>query len=402
MKKNFKKKKLKNGITILFEKRDVPVVSIAFAFQQGGVNEAEKEKGISHFIEHLMYKGTPKRDSKKIAEEIEKNGGIMNGFTSEQVTAYWCKIPSKKVDVAFEVLGDMVKNSLFKQEDIEKEKKVILEEIKMWQDNPRMHVFDQIHKLMYKKPFGIPLIGTAKRIKSITRKEILEKFQSVYTPNNLILSVVGNVDFGKLVKFAEQNFGNKKENNKFIKIIPKNGERIEKRKGIDQANLVFAYHVPTTKDKRSYAARILTTLMGEGMSSRLFWEIREKRNLAYSIKGDSSISKKFAYNLIYVGTTKEAVNEVKKIIIDEFKKVSETLTEKELDEIKEQLIGNYHISMEDSQAQMINLLAYEVDVDNAEEYYDFEKKIREVKLKDVKNLAKQASKKYSFFALVPY
>ncbi len=138
--------------------------------------------------------------------------------------------------------------------------------------------------------------------------------------------------------------------------------------------------------------------MAEGMSSVLFHEIREKRNLAYAVKGDAEISKDYAYNLIYIGTTKENVELVKKIILEEFKKLAREFTEKQLKEVKEQIIGNFHISMEDSQSQMVNLLSYELE-GNAKEFYDFEKNISNVKLKDVKNLAKM--KKYSFLALLP-
>ena len=183
-----------------------------------------------------------------------------------------------------------------------------------------------------------------------------------------------------------------------FKIKKKNKIKIEKRKGIDQANLVFAYHVPLARDKKSYAAIVLGTSMAGGMSSRLFSEIREKRNLAYAVKEASIINRDYSYNLIYVGTMKENVEKVKKIILEEFKKVSESLDEKELSEVKEQIIGNYHISMEDSEKQMVKLLMYEIDGD-AKEFYDFEKNIRAVKLEDVKNLAK--IKKYSFFALIP-
>ncbi|MBU2496763.1 MAG: insulinase family protein, partial [Nanoarchaeota archaeon] len=151
-------------------------------------------------------------------------------------------------------------------------------------------------------------------------------------------------------------------------------------------------------DKKSDAAKVLATLMAGGMSSRLFSEIREKRNLAYAVKGDSIITKDFAYNFIYVGTMKENVEQVKKLILEEFEKVAKNLSEKELKEVKEQLIGNFHISMEDSQTQMANLLFYEFE-GNAKDFYDFEKKIRKVKLEDVKKLAKL--KNYSFFALVP-
>ena len=398
MKFEFKRKVLKNGMTLVFEKRDVSVVSVAFAVRYGGINEDVSEKGIAHFIEHMFYKGTPKRNSKKIAEEIERKGGELNGFTSEVLTAYWCKMPSKYLGVALDVLGDMVKNPKFDEKELEKERKVIFEEIKMNRDNPSRHVFNEIEKTLYTEPFNIGTLGTFETVESINRKKMVEKFKEIYTPNNLILCVVGDCKFEEVVEFAEKNFGNEKNKVPTQKFNLKNESKIEKRKGIDQANLVLAYHIPLAKDKKSHDAKVLSCLMAEGMSSRLFSEIREKRNLAYAVKGDSAITKDFAYNFIYVGTMKENVEKVKELILEEFEKVAEGLGEKELEEVKEQLIGNFHISMEDSQTQMVNLLFSEAE-GNAKDFYDFEEKISEVKLEDVKELAKL--KDYSFFALVP-
>jgi len=398
MKFEFKRKVLKNGMTLIFEKRDVPVVSVAFAVKYGSINEELSEKGIAHFIEHMFYKGTSKRNARQIAEEIEKNGGELNGFTSEIITAYWCKMPSKHLKVALDVLSDMVKNPKFDEKELEKERQVIFEELKMYKDNPRLYVFDEIQKSLYDGTMGIPVIGTYETMNKINRKKMLEKFKEIYTPNNLILCVVGSANFNEIVEFAEKNFGNQKSKIPQQKFGIKNKIKVEKRKGINQANLVFAYHVPLSKDKKSDAAKVLSTLMAGGMSSRLFSEIREKRNLAYAVKGDSIITKDFAYNFIYVGTLKENVEKVKKLILEEFEKISRDLGEKELKEVKEQIIGNYYISMEDSQTQMVNLLFYEIE-GNAKNFYDFEKKIKEVKLEDVKNLAKL--KNYNFFALVP-
>jgi predicted Zn-dependent peptidase len=398
MKSEFYRKILDNGMTILFEKRKVPVISVALAVKCGALNEEESEKGISHFIEHMLYKGTKKRTAKKIAEEIESRGGDLNGFTDELITAYWCKMPSKHLKVALEVLTDMIKNSVFDKKELEKERKVIFEEIKMRKDNPRIYVMDKIHSFLYEKPFGINVIGTYESMNSIKRDKLLKRFKEVYSPNNLILAIVGDADFSEIVEFAEKNFEKRRGKVKKIKVISRNEIQSEKRKGIDQANLIFAHHVPLSSDKKSYSAIILNTLMAGGMSSRLFNEIREKRNLAYAVKGDSEITKDFAYNIIYIGTTKDKIEEIKKIILQEFEKVSKNLTEKELQKIKEQIIGNYSISMEDSQTQLVNLLSYEIDGD-ARKFYDFEKDILAINLKDVKNLAK--IKDYSFFALVP-
>jgi predicted Zn-dependent peptidase len=400
MKSTFQRKALKNGMTVILEKRNLPVVSVAFAVRNGGVNEKEEEKGISHFIEHMLYKGTPTRDAKKIADEIEKRGGELNGFTSEEITAYWCKIPSRHLNIALEVLGDMVKNPLFEEKELEKERNVIFEEIKMYHDNPRMHSMDEIQKLLYNGTMKINLAGTFETMNSITRDKLLSKFNQVYTPKNMILCVVGDADFNSLVKFAEKNF--KKERGKISleEFQLENGSKIEERTGIDQASVIFAYHVPLAKEEKSYSALILSSLMADGMSSRLFSEIREKRNLAYAVKGESNINKTFAYNSIYVGTMKKNVNKVKELILREFGEVANSLREGEVNQTKEQLIGNYQISMEESQQQMVNLLSYELQ-GNAKDFYNFEKKILKVKLEDVKKLASEAKSNYSFFALVP-
>lgn len=398
MKKNFKKKILKNGLTILFEKRDLPIITIIFAVRNGTANESAKEKGISHFIEHMLYKGTKNRTYLQIAEEIEKKGGILNGFTSEETTAFWCKLPSEHLNVGLEVLTDMFKNSIFDSKEFEKERKVILEELKMNKDNPRRYVLEKIMGHLYENPFGKN--DDEKTMNSITRKELLERFEEVFQPDKIIICVVGDANFGEIVSLTEQKFGDKKGKVKTFEIRQKNYSSVENRKGIDQANLIFGFHVPKSNDTKNYAASILNELMAGGLSSRLFVEIRQKRNLAYSVNGISDIGKEFGHNLIYVGTKKEHIGEVKEVILKEFEKILGEFDESELNKIKTKIIGNYRISMEDSSEQAMNLLKHEIIL-NAESFYDLEKKIKSVKVEDVKELAKKAIKKHSFFALIP-
>lgn len=385
-------------MTVILEKRDLPVVSVAFAVRYGGIHETLKERGIAHFIEHMLYKGTKKRTAKQIPEEIEKNGGVLNGFTVDTLTAFWCKMPSSKLNVALDVLSDMVKNPLFDAKEMEKERKVIFEEMKMYHDTPHLYVLDKIQELLYENPLGTSLIGTHESMNSIDRKKMVQNYSKVYNPRNLILCVVGDANFDHLVMFAEKTFGKEKGNVIKQRIRLKNSQGVEKRKGIDQANLVLAFHSPLSTDKKVHAAAVLIAMMAHGLSSRLFQEIREKRNLAYSIDGNIQENKDFSYSHISVGTMKENVEKVKKLILDEFDKVSKELTEKELEASKQQVLGNYEIAMESSTAQMNQLLMFEID-GNAKDFYEFEKKIKAVKLKDVKDLAK--IKKYSFFALVP-
>jgi len=398
MKSILQRRVLKNGMIVLFEKRDLPIISIAYAVRYGGINEDLDEKGIAHFIEHMLYKGTSKRNSKQIAEDIEKKGGIMNGFTDEAVTAFWTKAPSKYTFEILDVLTDMVKNPVFDEKELEKERKVIFEEMKMRRDNPRAFVLDEIKSFLYEEPFGPALIGSVKTMSSIDRKKMIEKFKNVYNANNLIFVAVGDGDFEKLCGYLEKNFSKSGGKIGLPSVKLKNEIKIVKRKGIDQVNLVFAYHSPLSGDKLNYASEVLSVLMAEGMSSRLFSEIREKRNMAYAIMGDSTSEKDYGYNLIYVGTTKENVDKVKELILKEFESVSKSLSEKELNSIKEKIIGNYLVLNEDSQNRLLFLLMSEIN-GNFNEVLNYEKNISNVKLEDIKRLAK--IKNYSFLALVP-
>lgn len=345
----------------------------------------------------MLYKGTKNRTSKQISEEIEKNGGILNGFTEEELTAYWCKMPSSKIKIGLDVLSDMILNPLFDRKELEKERQVIFEEMKMRKDRPDIFVMDKIQSFLFTGNLSLDLIGTEKSMSSITRDILIKKFSQAYSSNNLILCVVGDSNFKKLCEYCEKTFPKTKKSITEPKIGIKNKKSLLQRKGIDQANMVFAFHIPKATEKLNYAAQVLNCIMAGGMSSKLFQEIREKRNLAYAVKGSSNSGRRFGYNYIYIGAKKENIEKIKEIILDEFKKLS-NLKEKELSQAKEQLIGQSKISREDSQGQMVDLLYNEI-IENAKKSYDYEKNIKKVKLSDVKKLSK--IKDYSFLALVP-
>ena len=392
----FHRKRLDNGLIILFEKRDGPVVSLATSVKFGAQYESEKIKGISHFIEHLVFKGTKNRSVEEIPREIESKGGVLNAFTGEEITAYWNKMPANHFELGADVSRDLVLNPLFEKTALERERKVILEEIKMYHDNPSTHVLETLKELLYGKPFGLSIAGTHNTVAGLSRERVVDLFKSIYSTNNMIFSVVGNVEWERVLKE-----GNKfpKINSKInsIPIIPKNGELIEKRKGIDQAHEVLGFHMPKLGDKDRYAAEIFDSILGGGMSSRLFQEIREKRGLCYAIKSDVEQSKDYAYEMIYAGTVKEKVKEIKTLILKEIKKLG-LLKKKDFDEAKERMIGLREISLEKSDSTMVGLLQEEIAGD-AKEFYNFENKINEVKLKQVQNLSKL--KGYSFTALIP-
>ena len=392
----FYRKKIDNGIIVLFEKREIPVVAVSTSVKFGAQYETANIKGISHFIEHLVFKGTKNRTVVDIPNEIEGKGGMINAFTSEEVTCFWNKMPSKYFKLGADISRDLVLNPLFEKDSLERERKVILEEIKMYHDNPMAYVMEKIKELLYESPFNMSIAGTHETVSGLDREKVVNLFNSIYSTNNLVFCVVGKADWDEVLneamKFPKIN---KKINN--IKIIPKNGESIEKRKGIDQAHEVIGIHMPRLIDKNRYAAEIFGNILGGGMSSRLFQEVREKRGLCYAIKAHLDQSKDYSYLMIYSGTTTDKVKEVKEIVLKEIKKLRD-LNKKDFDEAKETLIGLKQISLEKCDSTMIDLLQEEIG-GNSEDYYKYEENISKVSLEEVRKLGNL--KEFSFSALIP-
>jgi len=393
---NFYKKKLKNGLTILFERKNVPVVSISANVKEGFAYENEKQKGISHLAEHLMFKGTKSRSYTEIAKEIESKGGILNAGTSEEYTTYWNKLPNQYFSIGMDIASDLILNPKFDPLEFEKEKKVVLEEIKMYKDNPQLYVFDKIKELLYKKPFGISGIGTMQSVLGLSRDDLIAFHNSNYSTNKMFLCVVGNTTIEEIEEFGN-NFPKKFSAIKRISPVRINQELTERRAGIDQANIAFGFHVSTLEDKKRYANEIFNAVLAGGMSSRLFEEIREKRGLAYAVKGILEQGKNFGYQVIYIGTTKDKVKMCKKLILQEIKKMRD-LEKSDFEEAKEQLIGLRKVGSEESVSVMETLISEEV-AGNAKEYYKYEERVSDVKLEDVKKISK--IKNYSCFSLIP-
>jgi len=393
------KKKLKNGITVIMEKRELPVVSVSISNPFGGAFEKSEEKGIAHFIEHLVFTGTKTRTHEDISREIEKKGGILNAFTANEVTSFWFKLPSEHLFSGLDIIVDIIKNPKFEEKKFEKEKKVIIEEIKMYHDMPQKHVFDKIEENLYEKPFGEGIIGSEKTISAMNRDFVFNYYKEHYSPENYIVTIVGNADFDEICKHIEKQFEPAKRKLNEIEIKKRNRESVEERAGIDQAHFVFAVHAPLANEFEHYVLEVLDAYLASGMSSKLFLKIREEKGLAYAVRSSLNTERNYSYYSIYVGTTKEKVDEVKKDIIDEFKAI-EKMSEKNLKEAKEQLIGLKRLAREDSSGVMNELMFAEIQGD-VEDYYNYEKKVDKVKLVDVKKLAKELIKKYSSAAIVP-
>ena len=394
----FQKVKLKNGLTILHEKRDVPVTTVMLATKYGAMYELEEEKGIAHFIEHLCFKGTEKRGVKEIAEEVEKVGGVLNAFTHEEVTAYHVKLPSEHLGVAMDVIFDIFFNASFPEAEVEKEANVICEEIKMYHDNPRAHVLDKIKMNLYEGAAGMFGAGTEESVRGMTREQLFGRHREVYIPSNSVLCVVGNNDFDEVVSLAEKLVVNRDGNIGSVGEIKKKSVKdSEKRDGVQQTNLAMGFHFPCAGESGRYAAEVFYTILGQGMSSKLFSEVREKRGLVYSVKTELDLGKNYGYMVIWAGTDSSNVKKVINICLEEFGKMG-GISEGELEEAKIQVIGNRHVESEGSNETAVNLIMEEI-VGDVGDYYDYEKKINSVSLDDIRNLAEISE--YASFSLGP-
>ena len=382
----FNKKVLKNGLTVLHEKRDVPVTTVMLAAKYGFAYEEENERGIAHFLEHLCFKGTKRRTALQISSEIESLGGIFNAFTAEEVTAYYTKLPSIHLEKAMDVIFDIFFNPTLPQEEIDKEGKVILEELKMRRDNPTVHIFDLLKETLYHAPFGISSSVESENVKKIKREDIMKRHSQTYVPKNSILCIVGNNDFEDVLKLAE----------KFS--VEKTGEKIEiseiktrmlkkhdKRASLEQTSLAFGFHTNFEDKKMAYALDVFSAILGGGMSSKLFTEVREKRGLVYTVHSYNITGKNYGYFIIYSGTDKSKVEEVEKICMQEYKKMKD-ITKKKLESAKVQVIGNFDVKSEDSEEVAVHLILEETK-EKAEDYYNYAKNINDVNLKDIKKLA---------------
>jgi len=399
----FQKKVLENGLTILFEKRDVDVTTVTLGVKYGSGYDSVEEKGMAHFIEHLCFKGTERRKPKEIAQELEKVGGELNAYTFEQATMYLTKLPSKHLGVAMDVIFDIFFNSIFPEEDVKREASVICEEIKMCRDNPMRHSFDRIAENLYEEPFGLPGTGGAEVVLGMTREQLMKKHDEIYVPENSILCVVGNNDFEEIASLAEK-LSSKARTGSSISAkleMPEVKKRLikdkESRSGLEQSNVVLGIHFPKSGDRANYAAEVFSTILGKGMSSKLFEEVREKRGLVYGVKSDLDVGKYHGYMVIWAGTDPTKAEEVKKICLEEFGKMGE-ISQKELDEAKIQVVGNREVESEGSIETAVNLIMEEISRD-AEKYYDYEKGINEVTLEDIKRLASKT--KFASFSLGP-
>ncbi len=330
-------------------------VAIGVWIHAGSRNENEKNNGISHFLEHMFFKGTKTRSAREIAESFDSIGGQVNAFTSKEYTCYYAKVLDEHAKYALDILADMFFNSTFVEEELKKEKNVVFEEIKMYEDTPDDIVHDMLTKATYEThPLAYPILGTEQTLDTFTGDTLRQYIKDHYTPENVVVSVAGNID-ESFVQIVEQYFGNYEgtTNREQVHKPVFHPNKVARKKETEQAHLCLGFNGLQMGDENIHNLIVLNNILGGSMSSRLFQEVREQRGLAYSVFSYHSSYEDTGMLTIYGGTGSQQLDTLYETIqqtLDILK--DKGITEKELLNSKEQLKGNLMLSLESTNSRM--------------------------------------------------
>lgn len=355
-----------NGLTVVTEYIDsVRSISVGIWIKTGSRNESEDMAGITHFLEHMIFKGTEKRTAYDIAQSMESVGGYLNAFTSTEYTCYYARCLDTKLERAVEVLSDMVKNSQFPEEELEKEKKVVLEEMKMYKDSPEDVVFEEFSSNVFREhPIGRPVLGYEETVSGFKREDLFDYVDLRYSPDNMLVAVAGNVDHDEVVRLANEYLSQKTgvtELQESEPLKPYEVFKAEIKKPIEQTHMIIGRRALYYDHPDKYLLLLANTVLGGGMSSRLHQNIREKYGYCYSIGPFTQSYVDSGMYGVYIGTDREYVEHVRKLIRAEFEKIrTEPIGNKELDEAKAQLKGKLLLSQENTSNRMTRLAKSEL------------------------------------------
>ena len=351
--------RLESGLVVLAEVRDRRPLSLGLWVRVGSRDEPGERSGAAHFLEHLLFKGTEHRSAFQIAEEIDQIGGVINGATHEEYTLYYVNVLPEHLEEALDVLADLVQHPLLREEEIERERGVVLEEIRMVEDSPQEKVFDLFTEQSWQDshPLARPVLGRAETVARLGRADLLEQF-SWYTPENMTLIGVGGIEFAQLLKLAEEKLGGSKDGAPRPERRPPRYRchfHIEDRDS-HQAHLCLGVEGLPRGDERRYALEIMNAILGSGMSSRLFKRIREELGLAYAVFSSPNYYLDSGLFIIYVGTEPGNAPQTVEIVLEEVERLRrEPVSEERLQLAKEKLKGNLLLGLEGSQARMVRL-----------------------------------------------
>lgn len=385
-------KKLDNGIPVLIDNiESINTVSLGIFVNTGSRNEYPEESGVSHYIEHMMFKGTETRTAKEISEIIDNEGGMINAYTSRDLTVYYIQMLSNKIGTGIDVLSDMFMNSTFSEENLEKERNVIIEEIRMYDDIPEEIIHDENVKYAVTGVQSNSVLGTIESLKGITRERFLKYFNEQYVASNLVISVAGKVDVDDIYTLLNKGLGKFRDSNFRRDIdtsfIINGGENLIKKE-TNQVHLCFNTRGNGVKDDMKYPGAIISSVLGGNMSSRLFQKIREERGLAYSVYSYGTAFLEGGLFTIYAGTIKESYKEVLEIIKNEFNDIRKNgITESELQKSKNQFLSMLTFSLESSKGKMSRMANSYLLYDKVIDIDEIIEKIEKITLEDIKKTA---------------
>ncbi len=382
-------KSFDNGLKLIVNKMQGFVsVSCGVLVKTGSINESEKENGISHFIEHVMFKGTKKRTAFEISDHIDRIGAQINAFTSKELTCYYTKSTGEHLENSLEVLSDIFFNSVFDKDELEKEKGVVIEEINMSEDTPEELCLDLLAKSYYGNTgLGQTILGPEKNIRKFTRDDVEKYMDKFYTPDNVVISISGDVDVDRAVALVENYFAENFKNKKCAKqkkIKPSPSKSLYKSKRIEQTHLGFAMPGFSMHDERCDAFSIANVVLGGGMSSRLFQKIREELGLAYSVYSYGSQYKDSGVLEIMAGVNTAQRDLAVEAIVSEVRKFKKQgITEQEFLRGKEQIKSAFIMGRESTSSQMLLYGKYLLFLDTVFDVEERLKKLQAITLKDV-------------------
>lgn len=382
---------LGNGLNVLYQKKEGNGVVIQILVNVGSNDETPTEQGISHFLEHILFEGTVKRPTNlDISNEIEKIGGDFNAYTTNERTCFYIKVLKKHFAKAIEVLADMMQNSVLKEEHVNKEKNIVLKEIDMVHDEPSFYQWILLQKNVFTKhPAKNPTYGDRKVIENLTRKKVMKFYKKYYNPKNMVVSIVGDVNNWReeIERRFIQNGGKKHVRQSFQEPVQKEIKISKEKRDIANTRVAIAFKTVPRTNKDSIVLEVINGVLGRGQSGRLFSEIRTKRGLAYEV-GTHHISEgDFGYFAAYASVDKKNVPIVKKLVLEEFKKLGK-INEKDLSESKTFIEGDFLLELEDGQKHADQLLFWE-QLGGAHKMKEFLPAVKKVRTADIKRVVQK-------------
>ena len=357
---------LSNGVRIYTERMPhVRSVSMGVWIASGSRREVGAENGISHFIEHMVFKGTSNRSAEEIARSVDSIGGGLDAFTSKELVSYNTKVLDEHVPIAFDVLSDLVLNPLFREEDIEKEKGVILEELKMEVDNPEYLIHEIFSSNFWKgHPLGKPILGTKETVKAFQREMIHEYYSRIYSPSNILITAAGNLNHQQLVRLAEERFSRLERREPFEpQLAPRAHSKLifRNKSSLEQVHVYMGTPAYPLPHEARFVCYVLNTVLGGGMSSRLFQNIRERQGLVYSVYSELTMYSDAGCLAVCAGTSRETAGKVVHSVMHELQKMKQDpVPADELRRAKDHLKGSFMLGLESTSSRMGSLARQEL------------------------------------------